>query len=337
MSKYIKLHTLSVGYNIDLGQQFFDLLHEYDEYIHSYFFSVHERFYNNPNQPELQYDDVIDNLALLNTYNYPANLLFNNYNNKNFEIYNHTIDKLLNVGINIKAVTVLDLDLAKLIKTDFPQLEIHSSVRYFDTYLRNYMNLTPVNFIDHINDFIGLIDVVNLSGTYSMFDYDIQNKCRELGFKIKYITNEGCIRNRDLNYSKFKGYENNKCYNPDKGCQILCTNKLVKSYPWLELARANLYKESIQYIDYDILKISGRNISDINKIRSMLNYWTSDDGTNYIANISMYNDINTYNIFKEYIRDSATCNGMCKECRKCEKYYSRMILSSTKYENIYQR
>ena len=38
----IKEKSLSVGYCNKLGQEFFDLLHRYKRYIHSYFFSITE-------------------------------------------------------------------------------------------------------------------------------------------------------------------------------------------------------------------------------------------------------------------------------------------------------
>jgi hypothetical protein len=320
-----------VGYNTDLGQQFFDLLHEYDEYIHSYFFSVHERFYSNPNQTQLNYDEVIDDIAKLNTYNYPANLLFNSFNFINDKVYDYMINRLLESGINLKAVTVVDLELGKKIRDEFPQLEIHSSVRYFDNYLKNDLKIDPKEFINHLDDFVGIIDTVNLSGIYNMFDHDIQNRCRELGFKIKYITNEGCIRNRDGNYSQFEGLENDRCYNNIGGCKIKCTNKVVKMYPWLGLSRAHMYKENLKYIDYDILKISSRGIPNIDTVKLLLDYWTSNYETSFISGIPIY-DIDTYKIFLEYVDETARCNGMCFNCRKCEKYYQELKESTEKYQ-----
>jgi hypothetical protein len=238
----------------------------------------------------------------------------------------------------------LDLELGKRIRKEFPQLEVHSSVRYFDNYLKNDKKVNPNDFINHLNDFIGIIDTVNLSGIYSMYDAKIQNRCRELDFKIKYITNEGCIRFREDNYDKFPGLENDRCFNPEIGCGIRCTKKIVKMYPWLGLVRARIYKETLKYIDYDILKISSRGIADLNEIETLISYWTSDYETSFIADIPIY-DLDTYQIYLNYIETISKCNGkLCYTCRACEKYYNDIKKSTENYlerekrnEQIYKK
>ena len=76
--KYIKSKCLSVGFNNELGQKFFDLLYKYYPHIHSYFFSVNESYkLNDGIFKQLNMDDEIEKMKSYNTYGIPANILFN--------------------------------------------------------------------------------------------------------------------------------------------------------------------------------------------------------------------------------------------------------------------
>lgn len=315
MKDYIKPNCLSIGYNNDIGQPFFDLLQKYRQYIHSYFFS-----------PMVKYDGdymityyEIQKIKHINTYGIPANILFNSVyqmdNNNWFPI----ISKLVDI-VNITAVTVIDPEVGIKIKKEFPHLDIHISVRYFDADWKYMEDKGCNNLIDKLKQIEGIADVVNLSHL-SLYDREIQRICRKMGIKIKILVNEGCISNLHFNYSKLPGCSDLSCYRENK-CQYDCI-KVTNLYPFMELVRTYLYKEELKYIDYDILKLRSRNISDINEIDRLISYWISPHRTKLVSNIRILSD-EAYDIFSKFIRDKARCDHNCSECMKCDEYYNML-------------
>lgn len=320
--KYIKSKCLSVGFNNSLGQSFFDLLYKYYPHIHSYFFSVKETYQlDNGEFKQLNIDDEINKMKSYNTYGIPANILFNRNEMSNFKQYEYIIESLID-HINLTSVTVVDPLLGKEIKEKFPNLEIHTSVNYFDMDY-DYINKHGFDFVGKLSPLIGIADVVNLSTTHSLHDIKLQRACREAGFKIKYIVNEGCIYHGHFNYSMFNDCNELSCFNTN-GCNNVC-NKVSTLYPFMELARTYVYKEELKYVDYDILKISSRHINDINIIDSIIYYWKSTERTNVVSNIGITDE--TYKYFMKFINDKSHCDGYCFECMKCKKNYENLLSS----------
>lgn len=307
MSNFIKEKSLSVGYNLG-GQEFFDTLSKNWRWIHSYFFSF---MYNMEGIP-LKSDDVNISLMDSDTYGFPANLLLNTYDSK--DCWKELILMALDVT-NLTAVTVLTPDVAKLVKDTFPELEVHLSVRFWETIA------TRGSFCHIIENIEKWVDVINLSSAFSFNDKKLVDKCIDMGLKIKWLYNQGCIVNKSRNYNTLNGCDKLMCI---PRCNRYACTKVVDLYPWMNLARDIIYKESLKFLQYDIIKISSRDIDDINNINWMINYWTSSDRTRNIFDIEISDD--AYPFFLEYIktRSSELCTGICSKCRNCDYYYYMM-------------
>lgn len=316
MSKYIKEHSLSVGYN-NTGQEFFDNLLIYKKYIHSYFFSLTE---TQRQALPLNINDILNILSSINTYDIPGNLLLNTFNSddKWYELINLSLDK----NININSVTVLQPETGYKIKSNFPNLEINLSIRYWETIVVDIFkdfNSIKNNVSSLLNKMKDFIDVIIPSASFFLYDHEFSETCRINNFKIKWIANQGCITNKEFNYNTLKKFENLKCISK---CNNLSCYKVINEYPWMELARDGILKESLKYIDYDIIKISSRDISNLN-IKYMLDYWTSNDTTNFYAGNII--DSLTYPIFLEYLKQRSICINKCGICMKCKDFYDKMM------------
>lgn len=329
MRDYIKPNCLSVGFNSQMGQPFFNMLQKYRQYIHSYFFSVTEDYmYSSP----LDVDSEIGKISKLNTYDIPANILFNSVNPESNSRYEDIIDRLIG-KINLTAVTVIDPDIGKRIKEKYPDLDIHISVRYFDADWK-YLDNGGIHHLDEkIKTLEGIADVINLSHL-SIHDIAIQHLCRAMGFKIKILVNEGCISHFHFNYSKLPGCESLTCYRDNK-CKYDCSY-VTSSYPFMELTRTYLYKEELKYIDYDILKFKSRDIAETRELERLISYWISPHRTNLISNIGI-SDNESYEVFLKLIRDRSRCNNVCADCMKCEEYYNLLCETGEVLDKNYGR
>lgn len=311
MNNFINYNSISIGYN-NTGQEFFDIIDKYRMYIHSYFLSFNESMMCVP----YNMDDIVYTLKKCNTYDIPANILFNTYNDDHCEMIINTAKTV----INVKAVTVLKLSTARKIKEKFPDLEIHLSVRYFDWNNKSIEELVEDLFI---NDRYKFIDVINISGSKSFTDHNLMKSIQRYGIKIKLIMNESCIINRSVNFNDFNRFENCKCANAE--CHKFCNN-VVSDYKWMELSRINMVKEMLQYYNIDILKLSTRDVPDNRYIDDLLEYWTSSYNTKSIyppyGNIDISDK---YDLFLEWCKIKSNCSGFCKDCKKCKEYYDKFI------------
>lgn len=310
MNSFVKPHSISVGYNRQ-GQTFFDLINrpEYKEYIHSYFLSLNRGLVS-----EDEYDpyEVADELSKCNRYDIPANLLFND------NISYKKIDALLKIFSSVgklSAVTLLHPGVAPYIKDTYPGLKIHLSVRFFDWSLKSSTEL--------INQYYYLIthfiDVVNISGQKSYNDHMLFDFLRSHHIKTKMIMNEGCIINRSNNFKKLPGYGSGNCFCGT--CDKLC-DSVKKDYPWMGLATINIYKETLKFFDYDILKLSSRSLSN-ELIQGLLDYWTDENPTRYIylGNNTQIDISKNYDVFLNWIEAKSVCIGDCWDCKRCIKFY----------------
>lgn len=313
MSKYIKPNSLSVGYN-NGGQGFFDVLNLHRQYIHSYFFSFDYMYESKLLNPE-KYKSVF---RRCNTFDIPANVLINNYEIS--DNWRHIIEDALSYNINLTSVTVISPDVASNIRKYYPQLEIHSSVRVIDRYV-----LDPYKIFEI---FDGLVDVINMSVAHQHHDRQFQDKCRSKGIKTKFILNETCLLGMNHNFRNFIEFKNSTCTHNGEtsSCQKMCEN-VINKYPWLDISRTMLYKESLSLMDHDIYKLATRldNISN-RGINDILDYWTNDKPTKFIGvkRIISINDRNR-KIFNDYIKYRNECSCNCNTCRKCEYFYNKLI------------
>lgn len=311
----IKTKSISIGFNSFSGQAFFDMLTAYDDYIRDYFFGLHHAIAG----------DVIDGnheynvLESCDTYDYPANLLFNNFSD-DFQ-FKRDIQMIKEVT-NLKHVTILNPMLAEVIRKEFPDLEIQLSVRFWDwgRFSKPICRLPELKSMG--------IDVINVSGSMSYNDIEFMNRVHELGMKIKYITNEGCIIRKDLNYEHLDGFSGKMCRtNPFSvsACYSECVN-VTNRYPWMQLAANEIYKETLKYFpEIDIYKISGRH-RYVDYLTRHLEYWTSDQPTNYIYTVYDRIDISDkYDVFLDWVEFKATkCIGNCAKCQKCKYFWNEL-------------
>lgn len=310
-------NKISVGYN-DTGQEFFDLLNEYRKYIHSYYFSVLD-----PYIKPFKTSDIIHGINSSNTYDIPANLLFNSADGKKNKPYIEYIKLMKNI-VNLKSVTILDLNTARDIRKKYPELEIHLSVRFFDAFhdLIIMHNGICDYFFNQIQALDKLVDVVNLSGTFSRDNHKLTEILHLMGIKVKYIVNEGCVFMKHFNFSHLNGCEKFSCYS--NGCHMDC-NKVSELYPWIDLARSDLFLEELKYYDYDILKISSRFLPTM-EIQKLLQYWILNDRTYVCCRGKINLDTNEkYLAFLEYIDNKSKCNRMCYLCDKCKNTYELIM------------
>lgn len=313
IGKYIKKHSLSVGFNPSIGQEFFDTLLMCSDYIKDYFFDVSREITG-----AVYGEDVVYNtLKSCDTYGLPANLLFNSYTS--FIDHREKIEKLRRI-INLRAVTILNPCDAVIVKNEYHDLEVHLSVRFWDW--GRFPN--PIARVPELAQYP--IDVINVSGVHSFNDYAIMQKIHDYGIKTKLIVNEGCIVRKDMNYSQLPEFKDFLCRaNPfsPAACFSVCT-KVYELYPWMQLANVNIYKESLKYYDglIDIWKISGRHRS-LTTMVNALTYWTSDSDT-VVMNIAKGSAIDVtkhYDTFLDYIATRSKCRGCCVNCQMCKKYW----------------
>lgn len=315
MGKFINEKSLSVGYN-NGGQEFFDELKKHESFIHSYFFSLTEDMKGG----KFDTEKVIRILKDSDTYNIPANLLFN-IRSIDESIIESSIERIMG-DVNLEAVTVTTPDFARFIKEKYPALKVHLSVRFYDWARMDFIqNSYPNGETDKIAQLPlmrDVIDVINVSGRNSYNDLALIEACHENGIKTKFIINEGCITRNSRNYKNFPGFENTSC--SGSPCGRVCDD-VTDVYPWMDLARINFFKESLQFFKHDILKISTR-CNTMKGIKNILSYWTSDIPTQYVGNIPI--EPSTYPVFIEYLEARSTCSNSCWECRKCEDFYNRL-------------
>lgn len=316
---YIHKHSLSIGYN-NGGQRFFDLLKKYEEWIHSFYFS----FDYMVDEPVVHANAYKRIFKTCETYGIPANVLINWYSLSSQ--WRRIIEEALEYPINLTSVTVISTKTAELVRKYYPQLEIHSSVRVCEHEIPRG--------IDVINNYDGLVDVINMSAAWQHHDSEFRDECHKRGIKTKFILDEGCQLRRDSNFTQLPGCDSLAC-NPiptvDKNPEwLICTKtceKIIKeSYPWMDLTRVRTPKEMIPYLGHDIYKLATRsNKTYIESIENEIKYYISDDRTtNAGASTPIKLTDKNYSIFLEYVEARCKCSTKCYECRQCEQFYNRL-------------
>ena len=307
---------LSVGYN-EKGQGFFDVLKKYRKYIHSWFFSPTHMMTGETLHPE----SVFTRLSVIHTYDIPANLTIN-YESEQHR-FREYIEAAKKSGINLTSVTVIAPWAAERIKIEYPDLEVHCSIRYLEWAIPRG--------IDVFDKLVGKFDVVNVATAYQFNDRDFVKRLHDNGIKSKFIVNERCIINRTKNYACFPGFEETSCGSGK--CSVNCDN-VTSHYPWMELARLDTHKEDLEYMDHDILKISTRFTTTSNEdIANILQYWTSEGRTTEIGvtrKIPIIND-EKYDVFKKYVFARSQCKGDCFNCKVCEMTYLTLVYPNLLY------
>lgn len=280
---------ITIGYNRS-GQEFFDWIK--DKGVHDIFFGVTHDGYNKKYNEGEFYNEFIK----LNTYNLPMNLLLNAYDDD--KRWDELISKY-NKLCNLSAVTCLKMETAKKIREKYPNLLLHLSTQAAIYY--SYKSCK-------------IFDYVNVNGAYN-FSKDKIEKYRKYT-KVKFIANEGCIVGRTKNFGKLDnfGMFEKKC------CNRVC-ERMQEIYPWLELARINIYKEFLDYVEIDLLKLATRN-TPLDKVKALYEYWTTDGPTTVIGNNIAIKNNEAYN---KWIQKRLTdCHYDCASCQFCKEIYKEI-------------
>lgn len=289
----IRNNSITVGYNLT-RQDFFDTICFKKKYISEFFFSLTHTMRGEP----IDTDEVVKQFEGINTYSIPGNLVLNTRESQD------RWEELIRIAQNItdiRAVTVVDIDFAKKVKAAFPELKIHIST--------HGATKTKSEELDS-----NLIEAVNVSEPFFYDCKELMKICKEKGIKSKFIANRGCILGKAQTMSDIAG-KDMEC------CNRMC-HKMASENPWMDLIRVNLHKESLQYYDVDLVKLSTRELPN-SQIRNLLDYWTSPKPTQHLYNI-MLND-NNYGAFLEWIKQRSNCDGDCCKCMKCKGYYEKMV------------
>lgn len=353
MSTLLNGRLISVGYNPTLGQQFFDVLidERFRQHIHSYFFSLtHQLSYDNSSHAkDSNINEIVDILKSCNTYDIPANLLLNTYDE---EAEYKTLIDAINDEINLTAVTCVTLECAKKIKDEYPWLTIHLSVKYFDWEIEdqtindknigfedvhNIIHQKAKEIVAFNNKHGHIVDVVNISGAFSYNDFELMRYLKDNKIKNKFILNELCNANRYFNFRNFFPDMNVYCYNSN--CGVCMT--LHNEYNWTILTQGGIYKEQFDtYSDVDIFKLSSRRFLNIDELTSYLTYYTSPDPTQQLLSkdtiqlkpknvplsvSKIFLGDGAYKAFLEYLEDIKTCSRDCYSCQKCKETFQKMI------------
>ena len=304
----MKLNALSVGYNCE-GQKFFDLLLSYKPFIHSYFFNC---FHGLDWWDKYNTNEFLQTLKSSNTYNIPANILFNYKRDENLDQIKYYIDYFMNSNINLKAITLCSKDICEKVRSTYPNLQIHLSC-HSTQLMKDFDNL------------LGIVDVINLSSVTDFNNFQKISDLKAKGFLIKYILNKGCIPNRELTYKNLsKNYPEIVCEFCEQNNQ-LCF-KLFEEFPWLKLSRGIYYSEFLKYFDnVDIWKLTSRQASTEN-IKQSLQYYILNQKTSKIFDVNL--NEKSYQLFLDWIPKRLSCNGLCYSCNVCKRYWKDMVTIS---------
>lgn len=289
---------LLAGYNLT-GQDFFDILRPYKKHFEEFFFSFTHTMPKHP----LNYDEVYEQLKSCEQYGIPANLLLNT------EADEDTWEKEVADAMRcteLKSVSVLDIKTARAIKSKYPELRIHISTH----------GAQNISLEDLDPDLIYAFNV-NEPSWYE--EKPLVERCHQLGIKVKYIVNRGCVIGKHDMMSELTG-RFIMC------CQNYQCKQLRKEFPWIVLTRTNLFKEQVMGLGADFLKLSTRERS-CKELSSMLRYWTDCNPTTQLAKGVPLTD-EGYPAFLEWVKTRESCSGKCTECRKCEKLYKEIMEAS---------
>lgn len=284
---------ITVGYNLD-KQNFFDALRIYKRHILEYYFSLTHTVEQYP----LDMKAVANDLSRCDQYGIAANLLLNNF--QTYHNWNEQIHIAKNI-CNLRSVTVLNKAIALAIKEKHPNLKIH-----YSTHASTELSL---NDLDK-----DLIEAFNVNEPWKNEFIKLTEAAHQAGILIKYICNRGCIINKSSTINDLIGSNMNCC---GQRCKTF-----FKKYPYLQLMSCDIYKESLQYMNVDIVKISCRSTKTA-IIRNMLDYWTNKNNTAFIGTMHFRKE--RYQYFLEWCKIKATCNGECAKCKKCISMYHNIF------------
>ena len=298
---------------IDQPSDFWDrLFTTYQKYIKEVYFPAQIKNIGSgrPLQPSLHIQKFIENDAV------PKSVLINPI------ILPASIDKIGDIILkylheiipryHIVGVSVVNLDLAKIIRLEFPAIQIIAST---------LMDISSGQQVLMIKDHVS---VIVPSGRVSR---DLK-RLKEIRFcfhgKIRLIVNESCIPNclyRTQHFFEMADPSNN---HPESLC-----DDLLKQFPWMRLTGSWVLPQHLHFFDglYDEIKIDGR--------------VTLRNPQNYIEVLDSYIFRKKLNILKlgggpasvtdgieitdEFYSYTLHCNKNCSDCTVCQDYWNENL------------
>jgi hypothetical protein len=209
---------------------------------------------------------------------------------------------------NIIGVSVANLSLARLIKAEFPKIEITAST------LMDIFTVQQVLMLDRS------VDVIVPSSRIIRDIMRLQELRASFKGKIRLLVNESCLP--DCLYRTQHFFEMSDFTN--KHPESLC-NKLLNQFPWMTLTGSWILPQHLHFFDgiYDELKFAGRvtlkNSNDY--IEVLENYFFRRKiNNNKIGGgpASIPDDISITDAFYEH---TLHCNKKCDECTVCREYW----------------
>lgn len=289
----LRPYTVTVGYNYD-GQVFFDAIHNHPK-VSSWFFSLTNKVPNGMSKEE-----AVKHLRTIDTYGLPANLLLKNGGDASD--YEHLIEMAESADVNLYAVTVKSVSLAKSVKVIRPEMKIC---------LADYYG----NMSKNIEEMKGIIDVYCISDLYKFNDIKLMMRCHDNGIEVQRIANEDCPVNCSRNFGDFQSKRRN---GDVEDCESEC-KAVFEDYPWLFLSSVKMYKQFLDYFPIDVIELETRTLPT-EKVAELLDYWAVDStDTKYWEWAEL--TAKTLPIFKKWIKARVSCYGFCSVCQKCKHFY----------------
>jgi hypothetical protein len=304
------MRKFSLPYNIDIkAKDYLNLLKDYEPYVESVYFGLPELENHLSLQKKFNTFDNSREFLELSKGLYKRLIPYNgiHYNKPEKVVFKYFYDVIypLIEKYEIDGFILTNLNLAKMIKTDFPKIEIHTSCNTFQWNLRQ---------MDLWNTEVGI--------TYfnppreACKSPKLLKEMSDAGYKLKVLINEACVYGcgYTINHacSVVGGLgDNTNCFSNDLH-NALKTNLFLPR--WL--------KHIDEYVS--VYKLAGR-VYDLEKMKFLFDSYILEKPFTYLDEISAMGHHSTIRILKdryniripETIVPEKTRYCECKECDSC--------------------
>jgi collagenase-like PrtC family protease len=320
----------SVPFNNDLS--IIEDLKKYEDKIYEIFFPCNKTIMGsgrNWNYKNEDYDETIFKIIeKTNNTGIKSNMLFNPtcippqlYTKKGIKTLIEYLKPFVEAGLT--SLTFTDLILTKIIKKEYPQLEIYASVNAMINslakvkYWENFAKIDGFTLDKEIGKNINLIKRIR----------------ENTKIKIKLLVNDYCIHdcpfriqhmNSNSHDTRVSHIYRNTCY------------KLIKNKPWEFYLDSTIAPYNLKYYQgiIDIIKIGGRDYSDKKIIFDFIESYTEMKSLDYYPPLLYKKEIAENPLFEKMglkkepigvFEKISKCNRDCEKCNWCkEKYFEDM-------------
>jgi len=210
----------------------------------------------------------------------------------------------------ISGITVTNLDLAKWIHGNFPEIPLTASI---------LMDICKPNQVEMLGDMFDCL----VPSSRIMRDITALRHIREaFKGKIRLIVNEACVPGCPYRVQHF--YE--MC-SDNMISRALCDD-MLKAMPWLRLTGAWVLPQHLHLYEgvYDELKLAGRaTLQDPAKYFKVLNAYIAGEplAPNEIGG-GPASLLTPVDIDPDFYRHTMECSNQCHNCDICRKYYENL-------------